>query len=228
MTPPRRRAAPRSLAELARTTVSRSGAATLVVPGLGRIALGEDAVRLVEQGGTPTFTCPSGSSLVAAVGHIAHLSVEDEWARPATVSVVLTGRLALSDHRPAGAQDVVVRLAVASVVVEYDDAGLPGSVRRELDVDAYLGLRPDPLAATAHELARHLTRCHQDELRTYAATVADCSPDDVAGAALTDLDAWGVHLIWVDLDGGGRVELPFPREARGPEELSELLRRRLA
>ncbi|MEO7060231.1 MAG: DUF2470 domain-containing protein [Lapillicoccus sp.] len=218
---------PRSLAELARTTLTHASSASLFVVGIPQ-ASARDVIDLVERAGTPTFPCAAHSHLAAALGSEARLTVEDQRAHPATVSVVLTGRLVLAeDGRASAAGHVLVALAVTGVVVEYDDPTSPTVVQRELPVDLYLDFEPDPLVATAESLMTHLTHCHQGDLREYAATVADRPVDDIAGAALNDLDPWGVHLSWIDPDGGGRVELPFTREATTPDMLADLLRRRL-
>lgn len=219
---------PRSLAELARTTVASASSASLYVTGIAQAPAGQDVVDLLEQDGTPTFPCLPDSALAGAVGSPARLTVEDARAHPATVSVVLTGRLVLAgDARAHADGHLLVALAVTRVVVEYDDPSSPTVVQRELPVDAYLDFEPDPLVTSARSLMAHLTHCHQADLRAYAATVADCSVDDVAGACLSELDPWGVQLAWVDVDGGGRVELLFARRATTPDMLIALLRQRL-
>lgn len=219
---------PRSLAELARTTVSAASSASLFVTGIAQAPAGQDVIDLVEQAGTPTFACRPDSRLIGAVGATARLTVEDVRARPALVSVILTGRLVLAEDGQAHPDGhLLVALDVSGVVVAYDDPSSPTVVERELPVASYLEFEPDPLAVTAASLMTHLAQCHQTELREYAAAVADCPLDDIAGASLADLDPWGVHLTWIDLDGGGRVELPFARQATTPDMLSELLRERL-
>lgn len=219
---------PRSLAGLARTTVSVASSASLLVTGLPLALAGQDVIDLVEHAGTPTFPCRPDSRLVGAVGATARLTVEDARAHPPTVSVVLTGRLVLAEDRHARPEGhLLVALAVTGVVVEYDDPTSPTVVQRQLPVDSYLDFEPDPLVSTALSLMLHLTHCHQLDLREYAAVVAGCSVDEIAGASLTDLDPWGVHLTWIDGDGGGRVELLLARRATTPDLLTELLRRRL-
>lgn len=219
---------PRSLAELARTTVAGASSAALVVTGIARAPFGVDVIDLIEHAGTPTFACHPGSPLLDAVGATARLTVEDARAHPATVSIILTGRLVLAQGwRAPRDGHVLVALAVTGVVVEYDDPSSPTVVQRELPVAAYLGFEPDPLVVSATTLMTHLTHCHQQDLREYAAAVADCSVDDVAAASLTDLDPGGVHLKWIDVEGGSEVELRFARRATTPDMLAGLLRQRL-
>ena len=129
------------------------------------------------------------------------------------VWLVLDGRLV--------ERDGAVVLAVEAVWV-----GCPHGHghARPLDLDAYATALPDALRASMPRLVEHTNADHGPELRELARRKLGVSVDDIAAASLDDLDASGVTLRVVDLDGVTDLRLTFVRAAVAPCELLGLLR----
>ena len=81
--------------------------------------------------------------------------------------------------------------------------------------EEYATAAPDPLAAAAGEIIRHMNSDHGDALRRIAARDAGAAPDE---ASMTAIDRLGFH---VRLKTGDRVHgrrIAFPREVRDSNE----------
>lgn len=193
------------LAERARTTLAAADVATVVGPTPTRVAVRD-------RDGEPELT-EVPDALREQIGRGRRTTVVVSPRLDDGVWLVLDGRLVERD-------DAVV-LAVEAVWV-----GCPHGHghARPLDLDAYATAVPDALRAAMPRLVEHTNAGHGAELRELARRKLAVPEGDVAAASLCDLDAGGVTLRVVDLDGVTDLRLPFVRAALAPCELLGLLR----
>ena len=230
--------APGSIAGTARSILSCPAGVNLVVDGVDDVLAditgdGTGELGMQDLAGVPTFSCPLGTRLVRAAGERrrALLTLESGLGRPGSPDrdVVLTvgGRLESRGRETCECctesretVELVVDLVVLSGVGHIDDP-----VRVPLH----------EFRAGAHRLNRgylqrsteHANLCHQDELRRAVSTTTGTRLGDVIGVALVDLDAAGVGVQWVDVEGSHQQVLAFPQVATTTDELGELLRDQL-
>lgn len=194
-----------TLAERARTTLAAADTATVV-------GVTPERVRLRDRDGEPELR-DLPDSLLAQVGRGRRTTIVVTPRLDDGVWLVLDGRLVERD-------DAIV-LAVEAVWV-----GCPHGHghARPIDIAAYATAVPDSLRAAMPRLLEHSNADHGPELRELARRRLGVPAAEIAAAALADLDATGVTLQVVDLDGGRALRLPFAQPATAPCELMGLLR----
>lgn len=216
---------------LARSILSCPASVGLVVDGCPDAVL-DDTVGMQDAGGTPTFSCPADSPLAAAGQERRNvlLTLRSGLGEPG--SPERDHRLTLAGRLRAHAAEACACCDASRVRVTLEvDLTLLGTETGEASVR----VPSDALRSPAHHLnrgylqrsAEHAGNSHQDELRHAVATATGTPLPDVLGVTLRDLTSTGVHVHWVDVDGGHVARVEFPRAARTPAELGELLRREL-
>jgi len=229
----------RRLAAAARSILACPHEVRLDVDGLDDDAgLPEAVVELQDHGGRPVVSCSADAPLASAAGErraallrlTSGLGREGSPDRDATLT--LSGRLEVLGLEQCECCDEIrtrVGLQIDAVLLSRasspDDA--PDRLRVRVPVDAF--------ASTEHDLNRgflqrstdHANLCHQDELRRAIASMTQTRAGEVVGVHLADLRPDGVVLLWVDVTGGHRTHLRFPRTATSAQQLGELLRSQL-
>lgn len=194
-----------TLAVRARTTLAAADVVTVVGASPLRVTVRD------RDGEPELTTVPEG--LTEQVGRGRRTTMVVSPRLDDGVWLVLDGRLV--------ERDGAVVLAVEAVWV-----GCPHGHghARPLDIDAYATAVPDALRASMPRLVEHTNADHGPELRELARRKLAVPGDDIAAASLCDLDAAGVTLRVVDLDGVTDVRLRFVRPATAACELLGLLR----
>jgi hypothetical protein len=194
-----------TLAGHARTTLAAADVATVVGPTPLKVGV-------KDRDGEPELVGLPGV-LREQVGRGRRTTVVVSPRLDDGVWLVLDGRLV--------ERDGAVVLAVEAVWV-----GCPHGHghARPLLLDAYATAAPDMLRASMPRLVEHTNADHGPELRELAGRTLGVPGDEIAAASLADLDATGVTLRVVDLDGGRDLRLRFVRPATSPGELLGLLR----
>ncbi len=89
-----------------------------------------------------------------------------------------------------------------------------------VDADEYAKAEPDPLADAAPGILDHMNADHVDAMLLLARGLGGVEGRD---ARMTAVDRLGFHLRIETNDGMRGLRIPFPREARSPEETREIL-----
>ncbi|WP_127480609.1 hypothetical protein [Nocardioides pantholopis] len=221
---------PREAAAEARSILACPASVTLMVPGRSGVGA-EDGLGLQDAQGTPTFLCVPGSGLAAAVGREAVVTVRSGLGPSASKEraavVTITGRLEVTgnDTCECCAEPRLFVSVVPRTVALC--SGPDAAERTHVPLAEY--------AAAGHALNRgflqrsseHANDCHQDQLRRSVSAATGTPVGEVLGVAVSDLRPGRVTLSWVDPQGAHRSVLTFPRTARTPAELGDLLRREL-
>jgi putative heme iron utilization protein len=103
------------------------------------------------------------------------------------------------------------RLDVAGVYF-IGGFGVMGWVQAE----EYAAAAPDPLAAAAPGIIRHMNSDHADALRRIVARNAGEAPDE---ASMTAIDRLGFHVRITTGDGIHGLRIAFPREVKDTNEV---------
>ncbi|WP_323791719.1 hypothetical protein [Nocardioides sp.] len=233
-----------SPAAAARGILSGPTAVRLVVDGVDDVLADVDersgprGLFLSDRDGVPHLSCAPDSLLARAAdrGRRALLTLEGEAPAPASRPtraaapdvLTLGGRLVVAGRDVCACcpdETVVVAVVVDLVALTTSDAD---GRTRHLPVEDFTS--PEHLlnAGFLRRCAEHTTTGHQDELRYAVSAQLDRPVRDVAGVSVSDLTPSGVRVSWVDTRGAHVRDLRFPRTARAPDELGELLRRELS
>ncbi|MEQ6902994.1 DUF2470 domain-containing protein [Nocardioides sp. YIM 152588] len=190
---------------------------------------------LQESDGRPVLTCPPAAPLARAAGEGrgAVLTLTSGLGRPGSpdrrVVLTLTGRLEDAGTEPcpccAEPRTAAVLHPQLVLLTRHDEHGT--GLRTRVPLRAFWSPAHELNRGLLQRTAEHANDCHQGELRVAAAALAVSRPGAVAGATLSDLSPDGLTLTWVDAAGAHQRSLPFPRAARGPRDLGELIRDRL-
>jgi hypothetical protein len=227
-----------SPAATARSILACPQAVNLVVDGVDDVLAdlrgpgGAGELGLQDHAGVPTFSCPSGTRLVAAATERrrALLTLESGLGAPGSpergLTLTLGGRLESQGRERCECceetREVLV-LVVDLVVLSPDAGGAPLRVPVEDFADTALVLNRGYLQRSVE----HANRCHQDELRRAVATATGTAVSRIIGVALTGLSTGGVEVQWVDPDGSHVRPIRFAHHAASPDDLGDLLRRHL-
>ena len=227
---------PHRSAAAARAVLSCPAEVQMAVDGAPGVLDGPDAGGTVMQdcGGEPTFSTPLASDLAvaAAEGRGAVLTVVSGLGRPGSpdreATVSIAGRLVVRGRESCaccGDPREVVALEPERVVLGRVGA----SATEQVPVDlARFGVPEHQLnRGYLQRSVEHANDHHQEELRRAVATTTGTPLAEVVGVALADLRVDGVEVQWVGTHGADRTVLRFPRAARTPAELGDMLRRQL-
>jgi hypothetical protein len=222
-------------AATARSILSCPATVAVVVDGVDDVLADVESAGLALQDldGVPTFSCPPDSLLAraAAEGQRALLTLESglepAGAGDGADTLTLGGRL-VSRGGDACACCAEAREVVVLVVdlVALTSAG--GGRARHLPVEDFTAPRHRLNDGFLRRCCEHATSAHQEELRHAVAALVDRPVQHVAGVSLDGLTPAGVRMCWVDASGSHVRDVVFPRAARTPDELGELLRRELS
>lgn len=218
------------LAAAARSILSCPASVDLTVDGVAHPLADDPRLALHDGGGVPTLLCSPEGALAYAARAGRHVLLALRSGLPAAPggwdALTLAGSLrGVGREACACCEDVLERVVVDVTLV---------LLSRIVD-GAPVDRCRVPLAefrSPAHHLNDgYLRRCsehahlaHQDDLRRAVAARTGRRLSEVIGAQLVGLTAAGARLEWVDVDGAHRTTLAFPRDARSPEELADLLR----
>jgi hypothetical protein len=185
-----------SLAELARTTVARAGAAAVAPDARAEGPAGVAGVRAAPDGHL-MLVFPGRSRVASMVAGGGQVSTSVPAAPPFT-GLELAGVASCPARRPDGR--LACRVTVRSVAFT-GPAGGPVPLRR------YLAAEPDPLWRQAPGILAHLAHGHAAPLlacaRAHGLPGAQC-------VLPRGLDRYGLELVAVTSDGAASVRLSFP------------------
>jgi hypothetical protein len=220
---------PEADAELARSILSCPESAELAVDGHPQVACDDD-LGLRDDGGVPTFSCPTSSDLAAGRdGRRALVTLQSglgpERGPDRAQTVTMTGRLAIGPLESCtccGEQRHDVLLDLEFVVL-----GLGAGGQRRVPLAEF---RSPAFSLNRGHLQRaleHANDRHQEDLGHVVTRTTGTPAERLLAVQLADLTRHGAELAWIDADGGHRATLWFSRPARTVEELGVLLRHEL-
>jgi hypothetical protein len=224
------------MAAVARSILSCPADVDLVVDGVPTPLEHDDVLGLQDVHGSPTFSCRPGSELALAgvSGRSALLTLASGLGPVGSSgradSLVLAGRL-----ETRGREDCECCTETRDIVGLQLNFALLTSGGGVEEPEQQFRVPLEHFRSGVHHLNRgflqrsveHANDCHQDELRRAVSLSSGTRMTDVVGVRLTGLSTRGVVVGWVDTEGAHRTVIDFPRPARSPAELGDLLRREL-
>lgn len=225
------RADERRLATAARSVLACPAEVHLVVDGVDDVLADGADLGMQDLDGVPTFSCAAGSALaLAARGRRSALvTLESGLGLPGSpdrdARLTLTGRLEWRGRAecPCCTEPrEVVELVVNVVLLGRE--GAPRGTQVRVPVEHFAAPGQSLNRGFLQRSVEHANGAHQQELRQAVATRTGTRLTDVVGASLADLDATGLDITWVDPEGAHLTHLDFPRPARDPHDLADLLR----
>lgn len=220
---------PADAARLARSVLSCPASITLRVSDEREELLDEDYDVTCDVHGSPVFSAPEGSGLVAAAHAGAVGVVEVTSGLDSTTSggqrldLFLQGRLTQrgSGCQCCGDPRALIALEASRVTLFNDDRPVPVDVAQFRDRGHVLN--PGYLQRTTE----HANEAHELELRAAMASTLGVPLPSLLAASLLRVDPSGVDVSWLDTAGGHTERLDFLRTVSSPQELGAALRSHL-
>lgn len=220
---------PSEAALLARSVLSCARSMTLRVHEERQVLGDDDCDVTTDVHGSPVFSAPEGSALVAAShgGAVGVVEVVSGLSGPGAdghrLDLFLQGTLR---QRGAGCgccgdPRALVGLDLTRVTLFRDDRPVP------VDVDLFRDRRHVLNPGYLQRAVEHANDAHGPELRTAIATLVGAPVRSLLAAALVSVDPTGAELAWLDETGAHPHRVDFARAVTSPQELGAALRSHL-
>ncbi|GAA3155142.1 hypothetical protein GCM10010466_52620 [Planomonospora alba] len=144
------------------------------------------------------------------------------WAQAVPERELRATAVAIADRCPDEALFEVLEGADGPRLLRVDVGQviyLTGPESGVLDAEEYLGAAPDPLAAAAESMVRHVNGAHRDRLAAALGPLLDLPADDLW---LWELDRFGA-TVRSGLDDPTLIRLPWPAPAADAGSLEQAL-----